>query len=105
MVSGKLAFATTVAAGALAVSFCTCAAAADLTRRPPPPPLMPIPVWNGFYVGGHIGGVTSSETATDISGFSTSPDPSGVLGGLQVGYNFQVAPNWLWGIEEEFSWT
>jgi opacity protein-like surface antigen len=105
MVSGKVAFATTVAAGALAVSFCTCAAAADLTRRPPPPPLMPISMWNGFYVGGHIGGVTTSETATDITGFSTSPDPSGVLGGLQVGYNFQVAPNWLWGIEEEFSWT
>jgi opacity protein-like surface antigen len=66
-------------------------------------------MWTGFYVGGHIGGVTTSETATDMFSFSTSPDPSGVLGGvlggLQASYNFQVAPNWLLGIEEEFSWT
>jgi opacity protein-like surface antigen len=105
MVSGKLALANSVAAGALALSFCACAGAADLTRRPPPPPLMPVPMWNGLYVGGHIGGVTTSETATDIFGFSASPDPSGFLGGAQVGYNYQVAPNWLIGIEGEFSGT
>jgi opacity protein-like surface antigen len=105
MVSGKLAFANAVAAGALVLSFCTCAGAADLTRRPPPPLLQPIYLWNGFYVGGHVGGVTSSETATDISGFTASTDPSGVLGGVQAGYNYQVAPNWLVGIEGELSWT
>jgi outer membrane autotransporter protein len=105
MVSGKSVLVNSVAAGALAASFCTCAAAADLTRRPPPPPLMPIPVWNGFYVGGHIGGVTSSETATDLFGFSASPDPGGFLGGVQVGYNYQIAPTWLIGIEGELSWT
>ena len=69
MVSGKLAFANAVAVGALALSFCTSAAAADLTRRPPPP-LMPVYTWNGFYVGGFLGGVTSSETATDPFGFT-----------------------------------
>ena len=106
MVGGKFAFANAVATGALALSFCTCAAAADLTRRPPPSPLMPIPTWNGFYVGGHLGGVTSNETATDIfSGFTASPDPSGFLGGVQAGYNYQIAPNWLIGIEGELSWT
>jgi outer membrane autotransporter protein len=105
MVSGKLPFANVVTGGALVLSFCTYAAAADLTRRPPPSPLMPIPTWNGFYVGGHLGGVTSSETATDINGFTASPDPSGFLGGVQAGYNYQIAPNWLIGIEGELSWT
>jgi outer membrane autotransporter protein len=104
-VSGKLAFANAVATGALALSFCTCAAAADLARRPPPPLMQPIYTWNGFYVGGHLGGVTSSETATDPNGFTASTDPSGFLGGVQAGYNYQIAPNWLIGIEGELSWT
>jgi outer membrane autotransporter protein len=104
MAGGKLAFANVVAVGALAVSFCTCAAAADLTRRPPPSPLMPVPTWNGFYVGGFLGGVTSSESATD--GVTTvNTDPSGFVGGVQAGYNYQIAPNWLIGIEGELGWT
>lgn len=104
MVSGRSAIANTVAVGALAVSFCTCAVAADLTRNLPPPMIAPIYTWNGFYVGGHFGGVTTNESVTDgIVTFNT--DPSGVLGGLQAGYNFQVAPNWLIGIEGELSWT
>jgi outer membrane autotransporter protein len=98
MVSGRLALANCVAAGALVVSFCTVAAAADLTKSPPPP--MAYDVWSGFYVGAHVGGATSSET---ISGEST--DPGGVLGGLQAGYNYRLAPNWLIGIEGELSWT
>jgi len=102
MVSGKLAFANTVAVGALALSFCTCATAADLSRRPAPP-LMPVYTWNGFYLGGHVGGVTTSESVTGAD--VVSPNPSGFLGGLQAGYNYQIAPNWLIGIEEEFSWT
>jgi len=65
---------------------------------------MPIPTWNGFYVGGHLGGVTSSESVTD-GVVTVTPDPSGFLGGVQAGYNYQIAPNWLIGIEGELSWT
>ena len=32
-------------------------------------------------------------------------NPSGVLGGLQFGYNYLVAPNWLVGLEGELGWT
>jgi outer membrane autotransporter protein len=75
-----------------------------LSRRPPPPLMQPIYTWNGFYVGGHFGGVSTREDATD--GVTTvSPDPSGVLGGVQAGYNYQLAPNWLLGVEGELSWT
>jgi len=65
---------------------------------------MPVYNWNGFYVGGHFGGVSSKETVTD-DGVSFSTNPSGVLGGLQAGYNYQIAPNWMIGIEGELSWT
>jgi outer membrane immunogenic protein len=98
MVSRKVAFANAVVAGALAMSFGASASAADLSRRPPPPVV--ISPWTGLYIGAHVGGVASSET---VDGLST--DPSGVTGGLQAGYNFQIAPAWLVGIEGELSWT
>jgi outer membrane autotransporter protein len=96
MMSGRSSLAKCVAAGA-AFSYCTFAAAADLTKGAPPPIVY---TWNGFYVGGHVGGATSSE---DLSGVSV--DPGGVLGGLQAGYNYQLSPNWLIGVEGELSWT
>ena len=97
MMNRKMTFANAVAAGALAVSFGTSASAADLSGRAPVSVSGP---WSGFYVGAHVGGVTSSET---VNGLST--DPSGVTGGLQAGYNFKIAPLWLLGIEGELSWT
>src|SRR5260370_27851605 len=100
MQSRKLPLGNAVASGGMAVSFCASAAAADLMRGPTPPRIAPIPTWAGFYIGGHFGGVTSNETV-DFA----STDPSGVLGGLQAGYNYIVAPNWLVGIEGELSWT
>jgi outer membrane immunogenic protein len=99
MVTRKLAFASAV--GALAVSFGTGAPAADLSRRPPPPIIAPVSPWTGFYIGAHVGGVAVSETVDQVG----NTDPNGALGGLQAGYNWQVAPLWLIGIEGDFSWT
>jgi outer membrane immunogenic protein len=101
MVNRKLAFANAVAVGALAVSFGAGASAADLPRRSPPPMVVPVDPWTGFYVGAHVGGATSSETV-DLTG---NTDPSGALGGGQVGYNFRIAPLWVAGFEGDFSWT
>ena len=101
MVNRKLAFANAVAVGALAVSFGTGAPAADLSRRPPPPVLVPVSPWTGFYIGAHIGGATSSESVD----FLGNTDPSGFIGGGQVGYNFQIAPLWIVGFEGDFSGT
>jgi hypothetical protein len=84
VVPGTLVVVNSVAAGALAVSFCTCAAAADLTGRPPPPSLL-------IYC--------------DLSGFAASTDPSSVRGGLQAAYDYQIAPTWLIGVAGELSWT
>jgi len=107
--NGKWAIGNVVAAGAMAIAFWTPAGAADLSGRPygkaPPPYMQPISNWSGLYVGGHIGGVTTNEDVTvdGVSVFSTNP--SGVAGGVQAGYNYQIAPNFLLGIEGELSWT
>jgi outer membrane immunogenic protein len=99
----KMTLARVAAVGAIALSM--PAAAADIAARPyvPPPPMPMLYDWTGFYVGVHFGGSFSSETTTGVGSFDTGP--SGVLGGIQLGYNYQFAPNMLVGFEGEMSWT
>jgi outer membrane receptor protein involved in Fe transport len=61
--------------------------------------------WAGPYVGASFGGAFSAgeHVLTPIDWGATNP--SGVLGGLQFGYNYLVAPTWLVGIEGELGWT
>ena len=61
--------------------------------------------WAGPYVGANFGGAFSAgeHVLTPIGIGATNP--SGVLGGLQFGYNYLVAPTWLVGIEAELDWT
>jgi len=61
--------------------------------------------WAGPYVGANFGGAFSAgEHVLTPIGWSAT-NPSGVLGGLQFGYNYLVAPTWLVGIEAELAWT
>ena len=77
------------------------ARAADLlTKGPPAPPAIS---WTGAYVGANFGGVLNSEDVTTPFGFA-STDPSGALGGVQLGYNYQFS-SWLLGVEAEFDGT
>ncbi len=64
--------------------------------------------WMGWYVGGNLGGSWGrSRSDFGISGFATSiaasdsVGPDGVIGGGQLGYNWQIDPNWLIGIEAD----
>jgi hypothetical protein len=58
----------------------------------------------GASIGGNLDGAFSEEkTPTPLRSWSSNP--SGVLGGIQVGYNFIAASNWLIGIEGELDWT
>jgi outer membrane immunogenic protein len=81
-----------------------------------PPPPAPVYSWNGFYVGGNIGGGWSdrnvsltpndSDTADIIAVLPAQPfKTNGVLGGVQLGYNWQFQPNWLLGFETDFDWS
>jgi opacity protein-like surface antigen len=62
--------------------------------------------WAGPYVGANFGGALSAgeDIITPIG--SDAANPSGVLGGVQLGYNFRFSPSpWLIGIEAELDWT
>jgi outer membrane immunogenic protein len=96
--------------GALAVAstFAGTAMAADLPLKAPP---MPVAVynWTGFYVGGNIGYSwgRSSDYSTLTNGASTvlfanssAVNLDGVVGGGQIGYNWQMQ-NWVWGLEAD----
>jgi outer membrane immunogenic protein len=104
------------------------ALAADLPYRkapvyaPPPPPL----TWNGFYGGLNIGGGWNSSSdnnnamlywdpnfalGSTVAGTTNlflmpngnqSGTNGGVVGGGQVGYNFQFNPSILVGVETDF---
>jgi outer membrane immunogenic protein len=91
--------------------------AADLTPAPvykaPPPVVVPPPQWTGWYIGVNIGG--SFGTATQTGSFPPAPIPGtpfgsassdfdGVIGGAQIGYNWQTG-NWVLGIEADIQAT
>ena len=85
--------------------------AADVPVRGPasvPPALAPIPFynWTGFYIGGNLGGAWETGTLTDdFTGASFSNTRSGFIGGGQIGYNWQVSPAFVLGVEWMFDGT
>ena len=94
------------------------AIAADM-RMPvkAPTPVAAIYNWTGFYIGGHAGygWMDSTDHLRDVTGnafvaggdiASSIPlDPKGFIGGGQIGYNWQVSPMWVIGLEADISWT
>ena len=104
-----------VATGVLAAALIgTSALAADIAVPAPayyPKSLPPaIYDWTGIYVGGHIGGgilVDSvSQNGVSPGAFNLASTgnlrPAGVIGGGQIGANYEFAP-WVLGVEG--SWT
>jgi outer membrane immunogenic protein len=98
---------------ALMASACTTVFAADLPSRAylkaAPYPEPSAYNWSGFYLGANIGGaVAGTRVTTDPSILiGTGPQDSndlygaGLTGGVQVGYNWQFSPHWLWGVEAD----
>jgi len=84
-------------AAVMLVSVSAVSEAADVARAPayrPPPPAMPLIYnWTGFYVGGHVG-----------VGWADGGS-SGFLGGGQVGFNYQINPQWVLGVEGDVAGT
>ncbi|WP_454626904.1 outer membrane protein [Bradyrhizobium cenepequi] len=76
--------------------------AADMGARPytkAPPYTAPALIynWTGFYIGGHIGG--GFTDGTNLLGSDAR-----FLGGVQGGFDYQFAPNWVLGVEAQYSW-
>lgn len=95
------------------------ASAADIAPRlyTKAPAIAPANSWTGWYAGVNVGYGFNDPTATftpnDIVARSVllfvpgnvlpplSYDVKGVLGGAQVGYNWQVSPSWVLGLETD----
>lgn len=102
----KKVFLATVALAALGAA--APALGADLGARAPyykAPAYMPAPIynWTGFYIGGHLGGAFSSDN--NFSGLSTGNNSNGrFLGGVQAGYDWQLSPAFVVGLQGQYSW-
>jgi len=92
-----------------ALATCGAEALAGNPAANPPyqAPALPINPWMGWYAGVNLGG-SWGRAASDfsISSFtSTAPSgsvsPDGVIGGGQLGYNWELDPNWIIGVETD----
>jgi outer membrane immunogenic protein len=74
--------------------------------------------WTGFYIGAGVGGRwmdsdwTTTEAFNPVGGlipFTTDPDASfsssAFRGSGYVGFNWQVGPSWVVGLEADFGWA
>jgi outer membrane immunogenic protein len=86
--------------------------AADMSVKAAPPMRAALYNWTGFYVGANIGySVSNDRVSSNLflpgDGSTTVPftdfvvAPKGVLGGGQVGYNWQAGRNWLVGFKAD----
>ena len=98
------------------------ALAADLPSRKDAPVYVPPPPafsWTGFYVGANLGGGWLDRYNADgwvsaWNGFGWTPafvqnansgSGGGVVGGGQIGYNYQLTPMFVVGLETDFQGT
>jgi outer membrane immunogenic protein len=83
------------------------ALAADLPVKAKPVPVMPVWNWSGFYLGFNGGGAQSHDCLNNNTlGLNEGCHDAagGVIGG-QVGYRWQWAPNWVFGLEAQGDWA
>jgi outer membrane immunogenic protein len=115
---------TALVAAASTIAFSQIASAADMPMKAAAAPVAPTYSWTGFYIGANIGGgwggpnvdyvandlVSLGLFSPNLPNLGGGPPPasihtSGVLGGLQVGYNWQMGPAWLIGAETDIEWS
>jgi len=88
------------------------AMAADMAvkARPVAPPVV-IYNWSGCYIGGNVGGGWKRNTLSSTTTFLGTPvaftdlgsdNGSSVIGGAQIGCDYQFAGNWVAGIQGMF---
>ncbi len=72
---------------------------------------VPPPLWTGLYIGANVGGAWSDLKTTDrdgmwaLPGYGWTNSASGVIGGGQIGYNWQannVFNGFVFGVEADF---
>ena len=110
-----------------AIGFASVGFAAEMAVKVPPPSAVQAgDRWSGFYFGlnggyGDPNGIdlSSSDSGTDngLAGAnlrasrtgaiptSLKTDPNGFIGGGQLGYNWRIAPKWLFGLETDVDYA
>src|SRR3981189_2385393 len=53
--------------------------------------------WTGFYIRGPVGGAFAGDNSLQGS-------DARFMGGVQAGFDYQFAPNWVMGVEAQYSW-
>ncbi|HXY59511.1 MAG TPA: outer membrane beta-barrel protein [Methylocystis sp.] len=119
-------------AALLAILAAGSARAADLpSAKAPPPVAPPPPSWSGYYVGVNLGGTWLSGNGDTVylpyadpryallatapggggasnffllpgGGSTPNGNQGGFIGGGQIGYNYQLGPSFLVGVETDF---
>jgi outer membrane immunogenic protein len=86
----------------------------EMEFKAPPLLLPPLYSWTGFYAGVNAGYSVGNDRASanfnipgppvllNSSGADVVVAPTGVIGGGQIGYNWQGGPHWLFGVETDF---
>jgi outer membrane immunogenic protein len=106
-------------AAVVAAAFCGAPAlAADMPVKASPTVPAPVYSWTGFYIGGNIGygwtdptiTLTPNDGGTGVGFFALGAPPisvngTGVLGGVEAGYNWQASNSWLVGVETDFDFA
>jgi outer membrane immunogenic protein len=108
MIRSRALFSLTAAIGTLVGTY--AALAADLPRytKAPPAYIPPPPSWTGCYIGGNVGAGWdhTNNLGTGFAGTTFNPpfdygtsSGSAVIGGGQIGCDYQFASNWVIGIQ------
>ena len=101
----------------ITIALIQLASAADLPTKGPiyQAPVAIAPNWTGFYVGGSVGGrwADNTWTTTAVGDPAGPADPtttpasfnsSTFRAGGYIGYNWQIDPLWVIGVEADAAW-
>jgi len=92
-------------AGILFASGVSSAMAVDPSSSPFAPYQMPVWSWTGLYIGGDIGyGWSNVDHSITINALGVSTKPSGFIGGIHAGYNWQFG-RFVAGFETDMAWA
>jgi outer membrane immunogenic protein len=108
-----------IVAGAFTAALASSASAADLRYKAPPPPPPVIQGWTGVYAGLNVGGgigvnsnlqyASFSSTVLGVNGLLADSANSlalpGWVAGGQIGFNWQMSPWIVLGVEADWDWT
>jgi len=102
-------------ASLVSLAFVGRASAADMAVKAPIAAPVAIYNWTGFYAGGNVGygwgnadtfvnPLPSAAAFVNLLPQTLSPDPKGVLGGVQAGYNWEFS-RFVFGVEADIQGT